>query len=255
MNFSRKWIVSFGMLAALSPVTSFARGAEIVEIPVEAAFAPAQGFDDNDNIQIVLHGWLPNACYTVGDYKIETDSTAKTMKIHQFAMRKTDAMCAEETSMPEHLKMAIPFTTEISLGQLSAGDYKFGYQEPSGDFGFRDINVGVSPVPSIDAMPYAAVTNAVIPDVVSALDDLVVTVSGVLNSSCTELDDKVEFRKLKDVFIVLPVIKVKPGVLCAQVIRPFEKTLNLGKTAPGHYLIHVRSMAGKAVNRVIEVWR
>jgi hypothetical protein len=43
-----------------------------VELPLEAALAPISGYDDNDNIQVILHGALPNACYYVTESPIST---------------------------------------------------------------------------------------------------------------------------------------------------------------------------------------
>jgi hypothetical protein len=56
--------------------------------------------------------------------------------------------------------------------------------------------------------------------------------------------------------VVLPTIRKNHSIQCLPVLRPFEKRVRLGRAPhPGHFLVHVRSMAGKAVNRVIYVGR
>jgi hypothetical protein len=229
---------------------------QVIEIPVETALAPPMGFDDNDNIQVVLHGRLPNSCFTLGNHSLETLGDGHTIRIHQFANHRMDGICAADSELPEYMKMTIPFTSEISVGQLASGDYQFEYQKVGGTAGFRSLNVSLAGVASVDSLPYAAVSTAMAADAVNGSDDIKVTLSGSLNSTCTELDPNVPVKKSDDVYILLPTIRVKPGVLCAQVMVPFQKKMNLGKAGkPGHYLIHVRSMNGRAVNHVVEVSR
>lgn len=230
----------------------------LMEVPVEALLAPSEGYDDNDNVQVVLHGLLPNVCYTLGKYEVipaHSGDDGGKMRIKQYAIRNTESICAEGAMLPPHLNMAVPFVTEISLGQLPAGNYHFEYLRADSGTGLRALNISSAPVPTVDSLPYAAVTNLISQDVIGAGEELSVTLTGVLNSTCTELDPEVSYRKLEDVYIILPTIRVKPGVLCAQILIPFEVPLKLGRPEVGHYLVHARSMNGKSVNRVIEVTR
>jgi hypothetical protein len=99
------------------------------------------------------------------------------------------------------------------------------------------------------------VTNTTLADVFGGREDVIFDLTGTLNSTCTELDDQVEVVRQDDVYVVLPVMKVKPDVVCAQVLVPFSKKVDLGRLAPGEYLLHVRSMNGSSVNRVFTVTR
>src|SRR4051812_23648727 len=97
-----------------------------IEVPVEIALAPAQGFDDNDNVQVVLYGKLPNACFGLDRYSVEeVKGKANVYKIRQFAVRRTDGVCANPNNLSEFMKFNIPFTSEISIGTLNAGQYRF----------------------------------------------------------------------------------------------------------------------------------
>lgn len=231
------------------------RPSTVIEIPVETALAPAQGYDDNDNVVLVLHGYLPNACYTLGKYKIEKVPGSKTLRIRQYALRDNQAICAEGATLPDHLAMMVPFTSEVSIGQLPIGDYEFEFKSAESGSGKRRINVAKAEVQTVDSLPYAAVSKALASDVVNGGDEVKVTLSGILNSTCTELNPEIRVIRGEDVSIVLPTVQVKTGVICAQYVRPFQTELNLGKLTPGHHLIHVRSMSGKSVNHVIEVAR
>jgi len=225
----------------------------VVEVQLEMALLPSVGYDDNDNVQIVLHGMIPNACYSLAMTEVEKDESKKTIRIRQFASYSENGICAQQRDLPPHMLMAIPFTNEVSLGQLSSGQYQIEYLKNSNRIGERNLLIAKAPEPTIDNVPYAAVTNASISDVVTEGAPLLVTLSGVLNSTCVELNDNIEVKKEGDVFVVLPVLRVLPVDFCTQQITPFEKVISLGTASKGKYLIHVRSMNGKSVNRVLTV--
>jgi hypothetical protein len=227
-----------------------------VEIPVEQVLSPAFGFDDNDQVMVVLHGWLPNACYSLADSRVEREADSHRMKIHQFATLRGDGICATDSGtpgkkMPEHLLLAVPFNQEVPIGRLPVGDYQFQIESRQST-PMRALTVSKALTPSVDSLPYAMVSGASVADITQAGKEVEVTVSGLLNSTCTEVADEIEVKKVGDVFVVLPTLRVKEGA-CAQVLLPFERKVKLGKPEAGRYLVHVRSMNGRAVNKVIEV--
>jgi hypothetical protein len=67
---------------------------KIVEVPVSNVFAPARGFDDNDFVQIVIDGKLPNSCYLQDETKVNLDRASKTIVVKQLALRRQDGDCA-----------------------------------------------------------------------------------------------------------------------------------------------------------------
>jgi hypothetical protein len=69
------------------------------------------------------------------------------------------------------------------------------------------------------------------------------------------VDSDVKIMRQDDVLVLLPTISVRSDVVCAQMIVPFEKEVDLGPITPGIRLIHTRSMNGKAVNKVVNVTR
>jgi len=229
--------------------------AEEVEIPVETLLAPSHGFEEKNNIQVVLYGVLPNACYTLGGNKTDMDLVKKTVLVHQYATRDRSGICAEDSSLPLHMSMVIPFTAEVSVGHLGVGDFSFQFEKPRGEKGIRALNVAPNVTLTVDSLPYAVVSGMSVPDIVNGIDEVRVNVEGVLTSTCTDLDDEVKVLKESDVFVLLPTVRVKHNVLCTQALVPFRKEVNLGRAMPGRYLIHTRSMNGKSVNRLVEVGR
>ena len=215
---------------------------------------PSTGFEEKNTIQVVLYGGLPNTCYTLGEATTE-NLDDHTIRVRQFAIHETSGMCADESSMPEHMKMIVPFMQEVSIGHLLAGDYRFEFTKAGSGGAFRAMTVSKNVTPTVDTLPYAAVSGVQAKDVISSLDHVMVTLSGVLNSTCTTLDQNVKIMREDDVLVLLPTIKVQHGVLCAQIMVPFQKRLDLGALPPGIHLIHTRSMNGKAVNKVINVMK
>ena len=242
-------VVGLGLMGA---GTAFAQtGTTRVEIPVQTLLTPEKGFEEKNNIQAVLYGYLPNQCYTLSNYEVRTQPSGDIL-VRQFAIHDTTGVCANEQSMPAHMQMIVPFTTEVSIGHLFAGIHTLDYDTSSG-MKTRPVDISTNVSPNVDTLPYAAVTAAIAPDMMNGADPVKVTVTGFLNSTCTSLDPVVQVMRENDVFVLLPTIKVKVDEFCAQVMIPFEKEVNLGKTFPGIHLIHVRSMNGRSVNKVVVV--
>jgi hypothetical protein len=153
------------------------------------------------------------------------------------------------------MEMMIPFSKSVNLGQLNAANYKLVFNALGGKMKARALSVSRAPVPAIDTLPYANVTNTTLADVFEGREDVTFNLTGTLNSTCMELDDQVEIVRQDDVYVILPVMKVKPNVVCAQVLVPFSKKVDLGRLIPGEYLLHVRAMNGASVNRVFTVMR
>ena len=83
-------------------------------IPIEAVdlFVP-NGFDANDEIVVVIDGYLPNSCFRLTRPEVSVDRGTKTVKVTQMA-RKFPGPC---------LVPLVPFTNIIAVGALEAGDW------------------------------------------------------------------------------------------------------------------------------------
>ena len=231
---------------------SFAEDKDVVEVASEAAFVPKSGFDDNDNITVVLHGSLPNSCYTIANHIVERNKNQPEIRIRQFATRRRDGVCAQK-ELPPHLASIVPFTEEVSVGSLAEGNYSLYYWNKAQGTGTKKFAVEKAPTIDRDTFPYAATSNATVRDIAREGDHVRVTISGVLTSGCQALPERINVQKVDDVYVVLPVLNIRKNVLCTESIRPFQRTMELGTPDQGHYLVHVRSMNGKAISRVFEV--
>ena len=224
-----------------------------VEIQLEKVFVAHDGFDDNDRIQIVVHGVLWSSCYRVAETVVEPLPDGYTLNVRQFASVIQNGICGDQpAAMPPDLGVSVPFSKVVDIGTLVAAKYQLRYKTGNDKTAFSVLNITVAKAPTIDDVPYAAIGNALISEVVTSTEDAKLTLSGLFTSTCTQLD-QVKVIPENDVIIVLPILKVIQNIACTSSLDPFMREVNLGKLQPGEYLVHVRSANGSSVNHVFTV--
>lgn len=259
-------IVAFSALlvAILGPMSANGRerrtpapGAETIELPIAAVLVPERGYDDNDpSVKLVIHGTRPNACYSIGETRADFSEDGRTIEVRQFANKMSDTLCSSQQELPPHLAMLGPFNVEVDLKSLAAGTYEIRYRSQLHKQRFESRRLEVASAPAdrdIDNYPYALVSSASVPSVVPRGSSLQLTLQGALTSSCTDLE-QVKVSPVGNTLVVLPLLKVRKGVICMQVMRPFQRTIDLGeRKESGLTLVHVRSVNGEMHNQVVEV--
>lgn len=107
------FIAFFGVVAGAQ---SFANeAAKEVMISVSDAYIPS-GFDSNSDAYVVVSGVFPNGCYRWSKADV-THSAGNTHEVKSFA-NVQPGMC---------LMVLVPFTREVQLGQLQAGEHKIRF--------------------------------------------------------------------------------------------------------------------------------
>ena len=253
MDFNKRIIILVAALQIGNASAGPNAGNEPIEIPVENVLAPTTGYEEKNNIQVVISGSLPNFCYTLSEARFEQNPIDRVIKVKQYATRQSAGVCADENALPRHMAMSIPFTTELSIGNLAMGNYQVTYNHFEGKVKARPLSVSGNIKPTIDTLPYAAVSKIMALPIISSQEPVEVTINGMLNSTCTELDPEVKILNEEDVYVLMPTVRIKKGVICLQVLIPFEKKVNLGRLSTGQYLIHTRSMHGNSLNQIIQV--
>lgn len=246
-----KW-VGFGVLCCLATfVTNTAAWAgdpiSVVDVPVSKVYVPTVGFDDNDAVEVVVEGRLPNPCYTLGKTLIGP-SVNGVISVRQIAWKANEAPCS-----PGLNDDAVPFTSIGQVGQLRSGSYKVQFIDPSGSLKQTDFGVERAESKSIDNFDYAAVENIDAKDIFYEEDEVIVTLTGVWTTRCQKLQEPVHVEQQGDLFLVLPVITTI-SERCERVPAPFMHKISLGKPKMGTYLVHSRSRGGKAIYRSMQVW-
>lgn len=225
----------------------------LVEVGIQRAFVPAEGYDDNDTVEVVIDGYLPNSCYSLEKTTIDKGLEAGSYVIKQYAVQQFGGLCDDTNSDDPRLNTQVPFTNTVVLGKMSAGLHAVSYSPDRLETKSRVFNVTPAPVTTIDTLPYAMVTGVKISDLARSGTDLVAEISGTLNNSCYNFNDEVQVERVGDVLVMLPTITIDRSQPCLMYVRTFTKTVDLGAFSADRYLLHVRSMNGKSLNRVFSV--
>jgi len=231
------------LLSFMAPLLAFGALDEALQTKPEWAsvkqvFVPA-GFDNNDNAQVIVSGFLPNLCYKAPTAKVSVTGQSIFISV-KVLVDPTKQQC---------LQMIVPFLEPVSLGALPAGEYKIFVNPTSSSYVSSKINIeNVSLDQPVDNYVYANV---------SAIEKVQgtrkVKLKGENPSTCVTLD-RVEFQSnKKDTYAVLPIMK-KVSDICAQMMVPFEYEAEVPNELKGaeDVLLHVRVMNGKSVNETVK---
>lgn len=218
----------------------FADQADLVR--PDAVFTP-KGFDSNDNAQIILAGSLTNFCQKIAPAKFKVDYDAHKIIIENFIY--------SNTRCPSDQLMFVPYTSVVNLGNLPEGNYTVLVKNTDAKLEIRaTLPITEALIEnSADELLYASVE-----DVSFRYKDgskwPFLTLKGIYSSSCLTLKSVLVHPREGNVVEVLP-ITLKKGVDCKSAAKPIHKEVELVDFPAGKVLIHVRTMNGMALNKVI----
>jgi hypothetical protein len=213
---------------------------QLINVGAKYVFAPP-GFDNNDNVQIVVHGELPSTCYKAVHPAVRINHASRTVYVAALAYYYTGSFC---------LDVMVPFTQTVDLGLLSAGHYQVIETSPKGTIFRSNLPIAIAKSPLPDEVLYAPVQNASVEKLGSQANLLI---SGTFPSDCLELQQVRVLNRVSKIIEVLPIAVQKPGTQCRPGATPFEARVTLPRVAPGDTLIHIRSMNGRSLNLVEEL--
>ncbi len=202
------------------------------DIKVQRLYVP-QGFDSNDNTEVVVSGYLPSLCYQAPRASFVREGNTFTVKVTASLLTKS-LLCAQ---------VIVPFHLSVSLGVLPAGSYEIrsanGQQR-------EGLVVTQSLVPEVDQHIYAQVHY-----IESSPDNNHVVIHAYSPSYCLEYD-RTDFimNQDKTVLAILPIMK-RNSDHCPMKMTPFKIELDLtAEQARDNLLLHVRSMEGRSANAI-----
>ncbi|MBI3556269.1 MAG: hypothetical protein HY074_08395 [Deltaproteobacteria bacterium] len=208
----------------------------------EHVFTP-MGFDDNDNVQMVLHGYLSDTCHKTGPVYTRVDKEHKTIYVRNTVYFYSGCWCAA---------VLTPYLQTLNLGLLGVGSYDVVVEKPDGTFQkMAALPVAVAKTPSPDDYLYAPVDHLHFTQR-QAPQSSEITLSGVFRNSCMTLKDvKVTYRP-NHVVEVQPIAEMDT-TNCTIDAKPFEATVKINPAYRGTALIHVRSLNGQSLNQVVDL--
>lgn len=209
---------------------------KIVSVTVEKSYVPI-GFDDNDRVQLTVAGIFPNTCYKVANVDSVVDTAKKTIQIWQTAYQYS-GVC---------LNLTVPFTQNVNVGLVAEGNYSL-LDGPTGKV------IGTLPVikstrQEADDFLYAPVGDAFLTLEASGAKGLALT--GEFMDRCTELQE-VRISYPPEAIIVQPIAR-RTGEGCKPEKVKFSKIVPLDAKRTGINLLHVRSMDGQAIHKLVDL--
>lgn len=210
-------------------------------------FVPS-GFTSNDEIVVVVEGYLSSPCEKLRGAKVET--RGHTFKI--VPKSETQGKCEE---------LKVPYTLEVVLNPDAAiepdDDYIVEVAGPAGKVLREPLEVKEPPMEWPESRMYAPVDDA---DVgLLSGGKMRAVIQGRFQNTCYAID---EFqvstgngKTFEAVPIIKPLARDPKGKPCKAVETPYTAYADFDEPRPGRYLLHVRSQSGTAVNRVFtNVW-
>lgn len=194
-----------------------------------------EGFDDNDNIQILGAGMYPTTCYRNAETTVSVDEAQKRIQLNPTALYYS-GIC---------LQVLLPFERVLDLGLLKAGTYSIFQNDNPNSIGQINVRHALNSEP--DDESYAPVSQVFVQ---SKNAKTQVLITGEMPTSCMKLKE-IRVDVQNDVIVLLPIIEMKSQP-CTPGKYAFESAKDLN-VKPGRYLIHVRSMNGKSINNLVEI--
>lgn len=204
-------------------------------IPVENIFSP-RGYDTLDSSEIVIKGYLPNACHKVPKITHRVEGNNVYVKVTSLYYGQPNTFCPE---------VIYPFIKTIDLGLLDKGKYnvfvnKDTVYEKQTIFNVKDPILGED-----KNQVYANVEY-----IERRLDEGRIVLYGHNPSTCFVLEKVRVVHNERRTITVLPRMK-KVSSFCPMKMTPFKINVfldvNDDKTDS---LIHVRSMYGNSINTI-----
>jgi len=208
-----------------------------VPISFEKIYVP-DDFDSNDNVQIIGEGMYANSCFREAETLVRIDHTSKVVYLEPKAY-KYDGMC---------LMLILPFDRVLNLGVLRVGTYTVIQNNSRSILG--QIRVRDAKTNEPDDHMYAPVSQAFF---YSKNGTNTASIAGSFPLRCLRIKE-IKSHIQKDVIVILPIAEVDRSVPCDQGRYPFETSSDLGSIQPGHYLFHVRSMNGRSINSIVDIY-
>lgn len=212
----------------------------VVDAEARFLFVP-RGFDHNDRTQVVIDGFLPNACYSVATPTVEFDANQKlfTVKPRANLAEGRDLVCG---------MFEVPYTVTAVLGLIEPGSYTV---EAAGAEK-RALTVTRSSNRGPDDSRYAQVDKV---EVQVNLNPRRITayLSGQFTNTCMRWQG-IKVLDQGETIVLLPKVQMNHRRNCREADIAFKSVpVKIPWRGPGRYLLHTRGFNGVATNSVFTV--
>ena len=204
-------------------------------VPVKNIFSP-EGFDSNDNVEVIVEGHLPNLCHKTPMKTVSINGNSIDIKVTALHYHDSNPFCPQ---------VIVPFLETVSLGVLDKGDYKITVNGKTIFEKEGSLSINESTSDAVDEHVYARVNY-----IEKTEGSRIVKLKGYNPSDCFVLDKIEVINNGKDVYSILPQMKqVRPD--CPMEMLEFEYEVEVPNDLKSdRVLLHVRAMKGKSVNTI-----
>lgn len=226
--------------------SAFASGSKVVQAPVEKVFVPL-GFDDNDKVEVIVHGHFPNSCYKTGPASSTVDVVNKKILVTAQAYYYSGAACAE---------MIVPFIKTVELkDHIPSGNYKIEVvNNPASET--ATLSVARSTRPDADDYLYAGVHSATVEQKLTGEREIVLRGQHpLLLQGCIKFKEVKVSASSSNVIVVQPITRIEldQSQCRGSVDNHFEYRAPLSAEFDrGEYVMHVRVLDGNAINQFFD---
>ncbi len=225
------------IFALWGAVTAYCGANQPVSVPVSLQGVYAvEGFDDNDRVQVTVHGVLPTTCYKVSKSEAKVDATHSVIRLAQQAFFY-ESDC---------LRIPSPFTDVVIVGIIEAGKYSLVDDRTGKTLG--ELTITAATRPEADDFLHAGVEDAYILSQGSFNE---IILQGKFLDSCTSYQES-KINYTKHSIIVQPIAK-REGADCQAGEYNLTQHISIPSSINGKYLLHVRAMNGQAINKVVHL--
>lgn len=226
------------ILASLAflPVLTMAASTLTFEtpVPVDHVYIPS-GFDNNDNTEVVVTGFLPNLCYKAPKSSISVKNNLISVDVKAIKTKVDMSFC---------VNIVVPYMEIISIGSLDKGTYNIAVNANSNWEKKSSIKISEASSNSIDDAIYANVDQIERGEAGSRK----IFLKGYNPSDCFELKEIVIIDNGVDTFSILPKMK-QVRAACPKKMMPFSYEMEVPQNLESEQvLLHVRVMDGRSVN-------
>jgi hypothetical protein len=208
---------------------------------INKVFVPG-GFDDNDQVEVVLSGVLADSCHTVGNSGYTVDPETNTVRVWATTMVKQNTFC---------LEMITFYVQPIKVGQLKVGEYSVQLEDrPELE---ESISIAEATSENPDEFLYAPTKKAMIKTDENGRQSLIIEGNyPYFFEGCMVLREVRTRQDPEDVLIVQPIAEMTEGVECDDQADSKAFKMKVGLSAPlnGRALLHVKGFDGQTLNQL-----
>jgi hypothetical protein len=215
-------------------------------VPATQVFVPS-GYDDNDEVVIVVEGYLTSTCQQIRSAKVSPLGNA-----------------FEVTPMTEsHGTICDPLRTAYTLNvilnpdrPLEEGDYEVHVLGTKGKVLKEPLHIDHAVGPGVDNALYAPIDNVEVGMLSGG--KMRAVIEGRFQNTCRAVRVLLSTKNGKTYELRPEVLKLtqdRNGAPCAEKEWRFNAYADFDEPLPGRYLMHVRSQNGRALNQVFSnIW-